>query len=229
MVQAGQAPVLASAPTACQVQCAGCRRILNVPSGIVNFQCPKCKLPQVLPLQLRTQGLARGIDSTKIQLPCANCRAVLNVPPGLTRFVCPQCRVELAVDPAKLAAYMSSLLHLNNVGNEQGSSGVSTTGYSGSIADGMEDSVWSKQLGASGYPMEEVSEVGLGNWIPLLRDKVLLSLNYTALCRRTWPGEKFVSFGRFVTVFLLRRGCSSALFQTACRSYHPKPNCGILS
>lgn len=161
MVQAAQAPVVAPAPTAWQVQCAGCRRILNVPSGIVNFQCPKCKLPQVLPPQLRTQGLARGIDSTKIQLPCANCRAVLNVPPGLTRFVCPQCRVELAVDPAKLAAYMSSLSHLNNLGNAQGTSGVSTTGFSGSIADGMEDSIWSKQLGASSYPMEEMNEVGL--------------------------------------------------------------------
>lgn len=161
MVQAAQAPVAPSAPTAWQVQCAGCRRILNVPSGIVNFQCPKCKLPQVLPPQLRTQGLARGIDSTKIQLPCANCRAVLNVPPGLTRFVCPQCRVELAVDPAKLAAYMSSLSHLSNLGNAQGTIGVSTTGFSGSIADGMEDSIWSKQLGASGYPMEEMNEVGL--------------------------------------------------------------------
>lgn len=149
MVDTGQAPVVASAPTPCQVQCAGCRRILNVPSGIVNFQCPKCKLPQVLPPQLCTQGLARGIDSSKIQLPCANCRAVLNVPPGLTRFVCPQCRVELAVDPVKLAAYMSSLSQLNSFGNGQGTGGVSTIGLAGSVTDGT-----------SGLAMEEVNEVG---------------------------------------------------------------------
>ena len=89
--------------------------------GNLNFQCPKCKLPQVLPPQLRSsQGLACGFDNTKIQLPCANCRAVLNVPPDLTRFVCPQCRVELAVDPVKLAAYMSSLSQLNALGNGPG-------------------------------------------------------------------------------------------------------------
>lgn len=153
-----QAPVVAPIP--CQVQCAGCRRILNVPSGIVNFQCPKCKLPQVLPPLLCTQGLARGIDSSKIQLPCANCRAVLNVPPGLTRFVCPQCRVELAVDPVKLAAYMSSLSQLNSFGNGQGTSGVSTVGLASNVIDGTGDSTWSKQLGASSLAMEEVNEVG---------------------------------------------------------------------
>lgn len=164
MVQTTGAPVVVSAPTACQVQCAGCRRILNVPSGILNFQCPKCKLPQVLPPQLRSsQGLARGIDSTKIQLPCANCRAVLNVPPGLTRFVCPQCRVELAVDPVKLAAYMSSLSQLNALGSGQGllPTGVSAGGLPGSLADAMDDTGWnSKQLhGAGGFAMEEVNEV----------------------------------------------------------------------
>lgn len=166
MVQTTGAPVVVSAPTACQVQCAGCRRILNVPSGILNFQCPKCKLPQVLPPQLRSsQGLARGIDSTKIQLPCANCRAVLNVPPGLTRFVCPQCRVELAVDPVKLAAYMSSLSQLNALGSGQGllPTGVSAGGLPGSLADAMDDTGWnSKQLhGAGGFAMEEVNEVAL--------------------------------------------------------------------
>lgn len=165
MVQAGgAAPVVASAPTACQVQCAGCRRILNVPSGILNFQCPKCKLPQVLPPQLRSQGLARGIDNTKIQLPCANCRAVLNVPPGLTRFVCPQCRVELAVDPVKLAAYMSSLSQLNALGN--GGQGapptVSASGLLGSsLPEPMDETLWnSKPIhGASGFSMEEINEV----------------------------------------------------------------------
>ncbi|KAG0590125.1 hypothetical protein KC19_1G074000 [Ceratodon purpureus] len=161
MVQAGGAPVVASAPTACQVQCAGCRRILNVPSGILNFQCPKCKLPQVLPPQLRSQGLARGIDNTKIQLPCANCRAVLNVPPGLTRFVCPQCRVELAVDPVKLAAYMSSLSQLNALGNGHGAPPTVSAG--GLPGDAMDDTGWnSKQLhGASGFSMEEINEVAL--------------------------------------------------------------------
>lgn len=162
MVQAGGAPVVTSAPTACQVQCAGCRRILNVPSGILNFQCPKCKLPQVLPPQLRSQGLARGIDNTKIQLPCANCRAVLNVPPGLTRFVCPQCRVELAVDPVKLAAYMSSLsqlnVQLNGSTNGQGAA-PPTVSLPG---DAMDDAVWNanNQLqGASGFALEEINEV----------------------------------------------------------------------
>jgi LSD1 subclass zinc finger protein len=163
MVQAGGAPVVASAPTACQVQCAGCRRILNVPSGILNFQCPKCKLPQVLPPQLRSQGLARGIDNTKIQLPCANCRAVLNVPPGLTRFVCPQCRVELAVDPVKLAAYMSSLSQLNALGNGQGAPPtVSAGGLPGSLAmDAMDDTGWNNKplQGANGFSMEEINEV----------------------------------------------------------------------
>ncbi|KAL3700029.1 hypothetical protein R1sor_018051 [Riccia sorocarpa] len=96
---------------ACQVQCAGpgCRCILSVPRGVLNFQCPQCKLPQALPPLLHP----RGVDSSKLQLPCANCRCILNVPPSLRRFVCPQCRVELAVDPLKLAAYRSSLAHLN--------------------------------------------------------------------------------------------------------------------
>eukprot|EP00850_Spirogloea_muscicola_P007218 SM000036S13262 [mRNA] locus=s36:226900:240784:+ [translate_table: standard] len=52
---------------------------------------------------------AAGVDLTKLQLPCANCRAILNVPPGLHHFSCPQCHAELAVDPAKLGAYMASL------------------------------------------------------------------------------------------------------------------------
>lgn len=167
MVQAGgaPAPVVASASTACQVQCAGCRRILNVPSGILNFQCPKCKLPQVLPPQLRSsQGMARGIDNTKIQLPCANCRAVLNVPPGLTRFVCPQCRVELAVDPVKLAAYMSSLSQLNALGNGGPHGAPPTVSASSGLppGDAMDDTLWNnnKQLhGASGFSMEEINEV----------------------------------------------------------------------
>ncbi|KAG6545283.1 hypothetical protein Mapa_013396 [Marchantia paleacea] len=96
---------------ACQVQCAGpgCRCILSVPRGVLNFQCPQCKLPQALPPLLHP----RGVDTSKLQLPCANCRCILNVPPTLRRFVCPQCRVELAVDPLKLAAYRSSLAHLN--------------------------------------------------------------------------------------------------------------------
>eukprot|EP00250_Pteridium_aquilinum_P027603 c3529_g1_i1 orf=145-2244(+) len=99
------------APTACQVRCAGCRGILNVPAGILEFRCPKCKLPQMLPPELRPQAAAshQAIDPLKAQLPCANCRALLNVPHGLERFICPQCHVELAVDLTKLHQYLSSL------------------------------------------------------------------------------------------------------------------------
>ena len=39
--------------SACQVRCAGCRGILNVPAGVLEFRCPKCKLPQMLPPELR--------------------------------------------------------------------------------------------------------------------------------------------------------------------------------
>lgn len=114
MVVAPPAPVVAAAPTACQVRCAGCRGILNVPAGILEFRCPKCKLPQMLPPELRQQGAApppppQVLDPSKAQLPCANCRALLNVPHGLERFICPQCRVELAVDLTKLHHYLSSL------------------------------------------------------------------------------------------------------------------------
>ncbi len=184
--------------TVCQVQCAGCRRILNVPSGVVNFQCPKCKLAQIVPplhhqqqqqqqqqqqsggmqkLQQQKLGglgggggggggggsggggqmVARGIDSSKIQLPCANCRAVLNVPPGLTRFVCPQCRVELAVDPLKLAAYMSSLSQFSVPSNN-----AHISGFGVSEAAEPPPSWTHYPLaggGGSSFPMDEVNEV----------------------------------------------------------------------
>ncbi|CAK9271564.1 unnamed protein product [Sphagnum jensenii] len=175
--------------TVCQVQCAGCRRILNVPSGVVNFQCPKCKLGQIVPplhhqqqqqqsggmqkLQQQKLGglggggsggggqmVARGIDSSKIQLPCANCRAVLNVPPGLTRFVCPQCRVELAVDPLKLAAYMSSLSQFSVASNN-----AHISGFGVSEAAEPPPSWTHYPLagggGGSAFPIDEVNEVAL--------------------------------------------------------------------
>ncbi|KAF4389035.1 hypothetical protein F8388_026764 [Cannabis sativa] len=109
-----------------QVRCAGCRSILTVTSGVLEFVCPSCKLPQMLPPELLSrpqkyvapaasytnppfsssspppQVPAHGIDPTKIQLPCANCRAILNVPHGLARFSCPQCGVDLAVDLSKI-------------------------------------------------------------------------------------------------------------------------------
>ncbi|KMZ66679.1 Strawberry notch-like protein [Zostera marina] len=99
-------------PSGCQVRCAGCHWILTVASGMTEFSCPKCQLPQMLPPELMIPGRrppppAQGIDPTKIQLPCARCKAILNVPHGLTRFACPQCGVDLAVDMSKLHNYMS--------------------------------------------------------------------------------------------------------------------------
>ncbi|KAJ8762665.1 hypothetical protein K2173_010686 [Erythroxylum novogranatense] len=99
----------------CQVRCAGCRLILTVGAGILEFVCPTCQMPQMLPPELisnkqqlpktmspHQQVPAHGIDPTKIQLPCANCKALLNVPHGLSRFSCPQCLTDLAVDLSKL-------------------------------------------------------------------------------------------------------------------------------
>ncbi|XP_010537824.1 PREDICTED: protein strawberry notch [Tarenaya hassleriana] len=121
-----------------QVRCAGCRVILRVKTGVVEFSCPTCQLPQMLPPELiararphfqqpqpiqtlpplqqqlkplnlpRPPVPAHGIDPTKMQLPCANCQAILNVPHGLTRFSCPQCNVELAVDVSKLNQSLSA-------------------------------------------------------------------------------------------------------------------------
>eukprot|EP00268_Persea_americana_P026498 TRINITY_DN2591_c1_g1_i1.p1 TRINITY_DN2591_c1_g1~~TRINITY_DN2591_c1_g1_i1.p1 ORF type:complete len:1271 (-),score=272.64 TRINITY_DN2591_c1_g1_i1:376-4122(-) len=91
----------------CQVRCAGCHWILTVGAGMMEFSCPKCQLPQMLPPEMmRVQ--AQGIDPTKIQLPCVRCKAILNVPHGLTRFSCPQCGVDLAIDPSKLPHYFPS-------------------------------------------------------------------------------------------------------------------------
>ncbi|CAN1263030.1 Protein FORGETTER 1 [Linum perenne] len=108
-----------SLPEGVQVRCAGCRMILTVAPGVVEFVCPTCHMPQMLPPELLSrphpqphgqistpspppQVPAHGIDPSKIQLPCANCKALLNVPHGLARFVCPQCGVDLAVDVSKL-------------------------------------------------------------------------------------------------------------------------------
>ncbi|RZC64949.1 hypothetical protein C5167_008643 [Papaver somniferum] len=99
-----------------QVRCAGCKMILSVASGMVEFICPSCQLPQRLPPQLllmrnssnnnHLQQLppiqTHGVDPTKIQLPCAHCKAILNVPHGLSRFSCPQCGIDLAVDLTKI-------------------------------------------------------------------------------------------------------------------------------
>ncbi|GBG72349.1 hypothetical protein CBR_g11926 [Chara braunii] len=119
---------------ATQVQCAGCRRILNVPAGLYEFACPKCSLLQALPPQLRQGPAAGGVSGAKIQLPCANCRAILNVPHGLHRFRCPQCHVELAVDPDKLAAYLSSMMGSNRSGPSADINGRLTDGSTHSYA-----------------------------------------------------------------------------------------------
>ncbi|RWW81195.1 hypothetical protein BHE74_00010433 [Ensete ventricosum] len=99
-------------PGSRQVRCAGCHGILAVAPGMMEFICPKCQLPQMLPPELlgappprRAPPKAQGIDPTKIQLPCARCKAILNVPHGLARFNCPQCGVDLAVDLSKLQQY----------------------------------------------------------------------------------------------------------------------------
>lgn len=148
------APVVATAPTACQVRCAGCRGILNVPAGIVEFRCPKCKLPQMLPPELLQQGTGQGIDPSKTQLPCANCRALLNVPHGLERFVCPQCRVELAVDLSKLQNYLSSRANLNLPGRAVELSDMVT-----SNKEGTDLSFWKDERGP--VEVEEINEVAL--------------------------------------------------------------------
>lgn len=103
----------------CQVRCAGCKMVLTVLPGLIEFVCPTCHLPQMLPPELirsnqtQTQqqrnAPAHGIDPTKIQLPCANCKAILNVPHGLSRFNCPQCRVSLAVDLSKIGPALPSV------------------------------------------------------------------------------------------------------------------------
>lgn len=84
----------------------------------MEFVCPTCQLPQMLPPELASNNLqlptnpnpnqnpsqipAHGIDPTKIQIPCANCKAILNVPHGLARFKCPQCDTDLALDVSKI-------------------------------------------------------------------------------------------------------------------------------
>ncbi|XP_064935454.1 protein FORGETTER 1-like isoform X1 [Musa acuminata AAA Group] len=105
-------PVPEPPPGSRQVRCAGCHGILAVAPGMMEFICPKCQLPQMLPPELlgappprRAPPKAQGIDPTKIQLPCARCKAILNVPHGLARFNCPQCGVDLAVDLSKLQQY----------------------------------------------------------------------------------------------------------------------------
>lgn len=104
-----------------QVRCAGCRMILTVAPGLVDFVCPTCQMHQMLPPELMSrvhnspqqkntqqpQVPAHGIDPSKIQLPCANCKAILNVPHGLARFACPQCGVDLAVDLTKVKQFFS--------------------------------------------------------------------------------------------------------------------------
>ena len=123
MNQPSVPPPLASQPPlqphggGVQVRCAGCRRILTVGPGLVDFVCGTCQMHQMLPpelmsrvnnnnnhhqQQMNTQVPAQGIDPTKIQLPCVNCKALLNVPHGLSKFSCPQCSVDLAVDFSKL-------------------------------------------------------------------------------------------------------------------------------
>lgn len=94
----------------CQVRCAGCKTILTVASGVPEFICPNCDMPQMLPPELlpapqQRTAPAHGIDPTKIQLPCAHCKAILNVPHGLSRFNCPQCGVDLAVDLSKIRQF----------------------------------------------------------------------------------------------------------------------------
>lgn len=66
--------------------------------------------------------------------------------------------MELAVDPVKLAAYMSSLSQLNALGNGQG---APPTVSAGGLGDAMDDTGWNnKQLhGAGGFSMEEINEV----------------------------------------------------------------------
>ncbi|KAJ7530305.1 hypothetical protein O6H91_15G088700 [Diphasiastrum complanatum] len=157
MVQSGgvtaaaAALVSVSAPTACQVQCAGCRCVLTVPAGFVEFRCPKCKLAQLLPPQMQHKNSSvRGVDSSKIQLPCANCKSVLNVPPGLSKFTCPQCSVELAVDPSKMANYINSLAHLTFL-----------SGQTPKLPDSVDPAYWTKQYGPTDPPLEELNEVAL--------------------------------------------------------------------
>lgn len=65
--------------------------------------------PELRHQQQQQQGIAQGIDPSKIQLPCAHCKSLLNVPHGLDRFMCPQCKVELAVDLTKLHNYLTTL------------------------------------------------------------------------------------------------------------------------
>lgn len=129
MTQPSVPPPLASQPpqlpppqshgAGVQVRCAGCRMILTVVPGRLDFVCPTCQMHQMLPPELASRSQnnshpvkntppplpqvpAHGIDPTKIQLPCANCKAILNVPHGLIRFGCPQCGADLAVDVAKV-------------------------------------------------------------------------------------------------------------------------------
>ncbi|GAB2276382.1 udp-glycosyltransferase [Dionaea muscipula] len=118
-----------------KIRCAGCRLILTVAPGLMEFVCPTCQLPQMLPPELLPGNnlipstgnpnpsnpnplpslQAHGIDPTKIQLPCANCKSILNVPYGLARFNCPQCGVDLAVDVSTMNQFFPRSLPVEEV------------------------------------------------------------------------------------------------------------------
>lgn len=117
-------PAIIGGSVGCKVRCAGCKLVLTVPPGLIEFSCPTptCQLPQMLPPEFmpanQTQTLAlppppapvqqhrnappHGIDPTKIQLPCYECKAVLNVPHGMSKFNCPQCLSTQSVNMSKL-------------------------------------------------------------------------------------------------------------------------------
>ncbi|OVA03143.1 zinc finger protein [Macleaya cordata] len=130
-------PLQGPPPLPSQVRCAGCRMILSVAPGMMEFICPTCQLPQRLPPELMRNHhfhhqqppplsllppppppppvQTHGIDPTKIQLPCAHCKAILNVPHGLSRFSCPQCGIDLAVDVSKLKQFIEPPEEVNEV------------------------------------------------------------------------------------------------------------------
>lgn len=52
-----------------QVRCAGCRVILRVKTGVVEFSCPTCQLPQMLPPELLSRARPQFPQSQQQQPP----------------------------------------------------------------------------------------------------------------------------------------------------------------
>lgn len=62
-----------------QVRCAGCRVILRVKTGVVEFSCPTCQLPQMLPPELLSRARPQFPQSQ--QPPPPQPQPIQTIPP----------------------------------------------------------------------------------------------------------------------------------------------------